>query len=1128
MTKYAYQKITYRPTTKFRSGGGQQYLYNDEDSVLAWWSLSIKPEEGSPPTTAPDMLEQKAGKLVLAYDSTSDRGVVEETSPSKYIVKNSTLFNKIDVGKVTLASGDLSFTDGTKDKPFSIAFWIKPITTTTSRTVLAKWNNSGVQEYIVEVLSTNKVKIKLANQGASGVNRIEFVSDLTVTDNNWSHVVITYDALPAQGHTKSIKMYINGVESDRDSGTTSAGYTSMIPTSLQLGIGRDASETTNGIHANLADVVFYNKQLSQSSVTALYNAKDGVWIRSRNFDRKGSKIEMPEGGSIDVFREGVSIRNGEDISTSIRMKIHSTLNFVKAHSGSAISVDSPFDDGDIPIAPPIPGATSRITVTAGAMKVGTKINIISTDLTQKTYIGVTEDHSTISNGDIIAEGMAFTAEDTIRSNDPRIGMIAFMVGSSAADAADMLEIAINHVNGHNRGSRNKKISIKNNGAGRLDLTQSKQGEAGNTTITVTGDFPGDSKRVAILNNGFTGGTNDVSSRFTGVLNSSRGKSGYTSLLLHEIEKRDFGILNRYQDGTPFNDNVFDSPQKILDDVRTTSGSPQDRHLRVYIGETPNELYRPTDVYQKEARIDVFDRRIDFETTIPDIRDAEKDFTKRSRRLTRSGSWTLPDRKRGFSGECNCIHLGDSRYNDTRESSIPFYEFYNEGDISEPLYVKKKVEYSLASSWYTSYRHENSNLRYNGSKGLIGYWRCNATGSDRSLTATTGLNGLALRRDGDLYPELDNTFSTYTQNLAIQDRSIYLGRTHGTTNFNGYRVNDDLDIYNAGNSSGHQPLSFCFWVRRKASSNYRYLMSKEGTTLDSISWILYTHGSYLYFVISGNGGTDSNFMRVQASNPLHDDDWKHIFVTYDGSGTRAGIKIYVNGASVSLTLQGSANISLVPAATGKPLIIGAGNYGPSGEIAPYGFSGWLADIAFFSRVPSESEISLIASLGTARGTGAHTDFFEIENSKEHLNGSKFTHQARGRIETVLSQSSGARVEETTPKANEAYGVYAQSTVNTFYGISGAEKLQGRTFTARYRVASADRPFSDTSKEDLVPDLINTSNDEDFITEVKTLYMTGTSVHDSGHTGYNLSTTGFQGDLGLHKRDSLIFIGLKRGQ
>ena len=178
---------------------------------------------------------------------------------------------------------------------------------------------------------------------------------------------------------------------------------------------------------------------------------------------------------------------------------------------------------------------------------------------------------------------------------------------------------------------------------------------------------------------------------------------------------------------------------------------------------------------------------------------------------------------------------------------------------------------------------------------------------------------------------------------------------------------------------------------------------------------------------------------------------------------------------------------------------------------------MANVAVWNKALSASEAKVIYGVKDAKS------FVAIDKTQN----SKFQHLGRGKIETVLSQSSGPRLTETSPKGKEPYGVYAQSTVNTFYGIAGSDKLQGRTFTARYRVSSADRPFHDTSKEDLVPTLINTSNDSDFITEVKTLYMTGASVHEGGLTGYSMATAGFQGDLGVHNRDSVAFSGLKRG-
>ena len=149
-------------------------------------------------------------------------------------------------------------------------------------------------------------------------------------------------------------------------------------------------------------------------------------------------------------------------------------------------------------------AKTAITIAGGALDVNVKITIISTDLTEKTYIGITEDHGSIANGDVLAANMNPDGNGNMEDDDERIGMVAFMVGSNNVDAALMLQQAINQLLGHNQGVANKKITIDNNGAGKLTLTQSEAGSAGNTLITVQGDT---SSRISIDNDpdGFVGG-----------------------------------------------------------------------------------------------------------------------------------------------------------------------------------------------------------------------------------------------------------------------------------------------------------------------------------------------------------------------------------------------------------------------------------------------------------------------------------------------------------------------------------------------------------------------------------------------------------------------------------------------
>jgi hypothetical protein len=152
--------------------------------------------------------------------------------------------------------------------------------------------------------------------------------------------------------------------------------------------------------------------------------------------------------------------------------------------------------------------TTSLTVLNGPIDINTKITLISTDQTSITYIGITEDHVSITNGTILAVDDNPDGLGAIVEGDSRIGMRAFLVGSSSSDAATMLQNTINHANGHNAGNENSKLVISNNSKGVLILTQVTAGVSGNTSITITGDT---SNRIKVLRNKytFTGGENAI-------------------------------------------------------------------------------------------------------------------------------------------------------------------------------------------------------------------------------------------------------------------------------------------------------------------------------------------------------------------------------------------------------------------------------------------------------------------------------------------------------------------------------------------------------------------------------------------------------------------------------------------
>ena len=187
---------------------------------------------------------------------------------------------------------------------------------------------------------------------------------------------------------------------------------------------------------------------------------------------------------------------------------------------------------------------ATITIAGGAADLNTKIKIISTDLTSKTYIGITEDHGSISNGHVLAIGDNPDGGGNIEAGDSRIGMIAFQVGSGANDAAAMIGQAINSANGHNEGSANKKIVVSIN-SNVIKLTQAEEGVSGNQSIDVSGDTSG---RFTVSNQsggkfGFSGGVGKEGT-YKSVFNiSTFASSSYTGTTTFEEHARVSGSMS---------------------------------------------------------------------------------------------------------------------------------------------------------------------------------------------------------------------------------------------------------------------------------------------------------------------------------------------------------------------------------------------------------------------------------------------------------------------------------------------------------------------------------------------------------------------------------------------------------
>ena len=191
-------------------------------------------------------------------------------------------------------------------------------------------------------------------------------------------------------------------------------------------------------------------------------------------------------------------------------------------------------------------------------------------------------------------------------------------------------------------------------------------------------------------------------------------------------------------------------------------------------------------------------------------------------------------------------------------------------------------------------------------------------------------------DGDIYP-------------VVRDALQF---SNASLDFDG--VDDYVDLGNVHAFEYNNAFSLSCWVKHDYTTNRTYVAkidnspnTGQGYALDTIT------GSKLRFWIANNyWGT--KYMQVSGGTTITGSVWHHVVATYDGSGNRSGMKIYLNGAAETLTDAGATSLSDTMVST-EPLKIGvndASNY----------MSGHIDDVIIFDAELSASDVTDIYNSG----------------------------------------------------------------------------------------------------------------------------------------------------------------------
>lgn len=193
--------------------------------------------------------------------------------------------------------------------PFSLECWIK--TTDAGNACLltkALWDGSTYRGYIL-TLSAGKLRVYLVHD--TGANEwIDIITNVTVNDDTYKHVVVTYDG---SSLASGLTIYINGISQIVVVNKDLLGSNTILSTAnFQISGRGGANELFEG---QIDEVVVYNTELSVAEVEARYNSGSGT--EDEGFDTNNPAI-VPNSGyaftaALSTFTEMITTPSGTGI-----------------------------------------------------------------------------------------------------------------------------------------------------------------------------------------------------------------------------------------------------------------------------------------------------------------------------------------------------------------------------------------------------------------------------------------------------------------------------------------------------------------------------------------------------------------------------------------------------------------------------------------------------------------------------------------------------------------------------------------------------------------------------------------------------------------------------------------------
>ena len=192
------------------------------------------------------------------------------------------------------------------------------------------------------------------------------------------------------------------------------------------------------------------------------------------------------------------------------------------------------------------------------------------------------------------------------------------------------------------------------------------------------------------------------------------------------------------------------------------------------------------------------------------------------------------------------------------------------------------------------------------------------------------------------------------NVVFPHAPSALGYGTHSVEFDG--TDDYIDCGNNNAFEYDDAFSISCWVYHDYTTNRTYVAKIDNSPNTGQGYYIGTVAGPVWRFWIANNYWGTKYMQVEGGTTVTK-AWHHIVATYDGSGNRSGMKIYLNGAAETLTGAGATSLSDTIVST-EPLTIGnqaGGNH----------MAGHIAQVGIFNVELSASDVTSIYNSGKTK-------------------------------------------------------------------------------------------------------------------------------------------------------------------